>query len=120
MHGVEESIEHDSGSLHFELFSKIISDISKKHSGPILVMHSDLKVTNGAVKELKSNHYGIIGAYPNAGFWEKPSWKFVDQITPESYLKEAEGWVSNGAQIVGGCCGVGPELIESLSQLNNR
>ena len=120
MHGVEESIEHDSGSLHFELFSKIISDISKKHSGPILVMHSDLKVTNGAVKELKSNHDGIIGAYPNAGFWEKPSWKFVDQITPESYLKEAEGWVSNGAQIVGGCCGVGPELIESLSQLNNR
>ena len=120
MHGVEESIEHDSGSLHFELFSKIISDISKKHSGPILVMHSDLKVTNGAVKELKSNHNGIIGAYPNAGFWEKPSWKFVDQITPESYLKEAEGWVSNGAQIVGGCCGVGPELIESLSQLNNR
>ena len=94
--------------------------ISKKHSGPILVMHSDLKVTNGAVKELKSNHDGIIGAYPNAGFWEKPSWKFVDQITPESYLKEAEGWISNGAQIVGGCCGVGPELIESLSQLNNR
>ena len=82
-------------------------------------MHSDLKVTNEAVKIITRNHEGIVGAYPNAGFWEKPAWRFEDKVTPELYLKEAKCWVSNGAQIVGGCCGVGPELIESLSELSD-
>ena len=45
--------------------------------------------------------------------------RFEDKVTPELYLKEAKCWVSNGAQIVGGCCGVGPELIESLSELSD-
>jgi S-methylmethionine-dependent homocysteine/selenocysteine methylase len=32
----------------------------------------------------------------------------------ESYLTAARGWVSDGARIVGGCCGTGPVLIAAL------
>ena len=119
MCGLQESIDNNSEALLFEDFELVISSLTQRHKGPILVMHSDLKVTNEAVKKVKKNHGGIVGAYPNAGFWEKPAWRFEDKVTPELYLQEAKYWVSNGAQIVGGCCGVGPELIESLRQLNN-
>ena len=39
-------------------------------------------------------------------------------ITPQAYLHWARDWVARGAQIVGGCCGVGPEHIEALRSLN--
>ena len=98
-------------------FNEIVSQCSAIHDGPILVMHSDLKVTNQAVKELSENHPGIVGAYPNAGYWIKPNWQFVDEILPEVYCNEAETWIASGAQIIGGCCGVGPEHITEIAKL---
>ncbi len=35
-------------------------------------------------------------------------------LTPEGYLAFARDWVSRGATIVGGCCGIGPEHITAL------
>ena len=31
-------------------------------------------------------------------------------------MRTAEGWVARGAQIVGGCCGIGPEHIRPLAE----
>ncbi len=39
-------------------------------------------------------------------------------VTPQAYLQWAHDWVARGAQIIGGCCGVGPEHIEALRSLN--
>jgi homocysteine S-methyltransferase len=39
-------------------------------------------------------------------------------VTPQAYLHWARDWVARGAQIVGGCCGVGPEHIAALRSLN--
>ena len=39
-------------------------------------------------------------------------------VTPQAYLQWARDWVARGAQIVGGCCGVGPEHIAALRSLN--
>ena len=117
MHGVQESINEQSDAQLFMKFSEIVSQSSAIHDGPILVMHSDLKVTNQAVKELSENHPGIVGAYPNAGYWIKPNWQFVDEILPEVYCNEAETWIASGAQIIGGCCGVGPEHITEIAKL---
>jgi S-methylmethionine-dependent homocysteine/selenocysteine methylase len=35
-------------------------------------------------------------------------------LTPAAYCGWAEGWVAQGASIIGGCCGVGPEHIAAL------
>ena len=59
----------------------------------------------------------MLGAYPNRGHYEKPHWKFVDNITPSEYLENARSWVKDGAQIIGGCCGVGVEEIKAISVL---
>lgn len=35
--------------------------------------------------------------------------------TPPNYLRWAQGWVDAGADMVGGCCGIGPEHIAELA-----
>ena len=44
----------------------------------------------------------------------------MDEISPETYLAESKSWINNGAQIIGGCCGVGPELIKAISHLKEK
>jgi len=39
-------------------------------------------------------------------------------VTPAVYLDCARDWVSRGASIIGGCCGIGPEHIVELGKLN--
>lgn len=35
-------------------------------------------------------------------------------LTPDSYLNWSSAWVAAGANIIGGCCGIGPEHIAQL------
>ena len=116
MHGYQENIDNSKAKFYDD-FAKSIQQFSSMHKGPILIAHSDIKVTKNAVKTIKENHKGIIGAYPNNGYFEKPKWKLVENISATDYLNEAKSWVSNGAQIIGGCCGVGPDLIKAISNL---
>lgn len=107
----------DSDTHVYEDFETSINNFSKMHSGPILIAHSDINVTGHAVKITKKKFNGVLGAYPNRGHYEKPHWKFVDNITPSEYLENARSWVKDGAQIIGGCCGVGVEEIKAISVL---
>lgn len=38
-------------------------------------------------------------------------------ITPEAYLAHAAAWQAGGADIIGGCCGVGPQHIKLVAGL---
>ena len=49
-------------------------------------------------------------AEANAGLSE-----LREDVTPAGYRTFAEEWVSRGATIVGGCCGIGPEHIAYLT-----
>jgi S-methylmethionine-dependent homocysteine/selenocysteine methylase len=56
------------------------------------------------------------GCYPNAGAPDLGAerWKFDLALTPERLAEAAQGWLSRGAQVVGGCCGTGPAHIAAL------
>ncbi len=54
-----------------------------------------------------------LGVYPNLGHYLDPGWKFDDSVGPEDYARLALQWREEGAQIVGGCCGVTPEHIDA-------
>ncbi|MDO4643098.1 MAG: homocysteine S-methyltransferase family protein [Cardiobacteriaceae bacterium] len=41
--------------------------------------------------------------------------KIRHDLTPTSYLQWAQQWRTAGADIIGGCCGVGPEYISALA-----
>lgn|GEM_PF-130371 len=52
-----------------------------------------------------------LGVYPNLGYFTNAGWRFESAITGEKYAEMALAWREEGAQIIGGCCGVGPEHI---------
>ena len=57
-----------------------------------------------------------LGVYPNLGHYLDPGWKFDETIGPEEYAELALRWREEGAQIVGGCCGVTPEHITAAQE----
>ena len=107
----------DSPPEVYENFEISLNRFSKLHKGPILIAHSDIDVTGKALDIAKKNLNGILGVYPNTGYYEKPHWKFADDITPNDYLEYAKSWLKNGAQIIGGCCGLGVEEIKAIAAL---
>ncbi len=116
MFGIEESHEApDEVEIHGPL-DDAVRDIMSVGGSAVLMMHSVRDVTEDAVKVLRAAYSGPVGAYPNAGYWTRPNWTFVDQVTPEEYLSDARRWVDAGASIVGGCCGVGVEHIRALRE----
>lgn len=116
MFGIEESHESpDAVEIHGPL-ADAVEEIMSVGGSAVLMMHSVRDVTEDAVKILRAAYSGPVGAYPNAGYWARPNWTFVDQVTPEAYLADARRWVDAGAAIVGGCCGVGVEHIRALAE----
>jgi len=79
------------------------------------VMHSDVDVTGPALDEIRTVWDGPTGAYPESGYFIKPNWQFVDIIPPEDFADQALAWIGNGADLVGGCCGIGPAHIRALA-----
>ena len=116
--GYDDDVKNDKPQI-YENFKDSLYKFKQIHSGPILVAHSNMSVTEEAIKILKDNYKQIIGAYPNRGYFEKPEWKFKDNIQPKDYLDKAKSWKNNGAQIIGGCCGIGVEEIKAISILKN-
>jgi S-methylmethionine-dependent homocysteine/selenocysteine methylase/SAM-dependent methyltransferase len=54
-----------------------------------------------------------LGVYPNLGYLSAHGWRSETAIGGDEYADLALQWREEGAQIVGGCCGVGPEHIEA-------
>ncbi len=80
------------------------------------IMHSDIEATAPGLEVLRGRWPGPVSAYPHSGRFIMPEWQFVDIIPPEDYLAQARKWVEMGAQVVGGCCGIGPDHIRLLAE----
>jgi S-methylmethionine-dependent homocysteine/selenocysteine methylase len=84
----------------------------------VSVFHSSVEDTYKALPIVREKWSGPIGAYPEAGRRDyvrdlaDPSIK--NNYTPEEWLQVAQEWVSQGVQVIGGCCGMGTAYIEVL------
>jgi S-methylmethionine-dependent homocysteine/selenocysteine methylase/SAM-dependent methyltransferase len=52
-----------------------------------------------------------LGVYPNLGYLSAGGWRSESAIGGAEYGELALEWRGEGAQIVGGCCGVGPDHV---------
>jgi S-methylmethionine-dependent homocysteine/selenocysteine methylase/SAM-dependent methyltransferase len=52
-----------------------------------------------------------LGVYPNLGYFTSGGWRFETEIGGAEYGDLVRRWRAEGAQIVGGCCGTGPEHV---------
>ena len=114
--GIEESSEAPDATRTYGPLADAVREIMSVGGSAVLMMHSVRDVTEDAVEVMRTAWSGPVGAYPNAGYWTRPNWTFVDQVSPEAYLSDARRWVEAGAAIVGGCCGVGVEHIRALAE----
>ncbi len=82
----------------------------------VLVMHSTLDAVVPALELIRGRWDGIIGAYPHHGAYDRAAlaWR-PGELSPEQLLDGARRWTALGAQLVGGCCGTGPEHIRLLA-----
>ena len=97
-------------------FGETIDALIAEPVGVVCVMHTEVPVVGPAIEMIRERWDGPICVYPESGYYERPHWHYVDIIEPENLLAEARGWVAQGANIIGGCCGLGVEHIEVLNR----
>ena len=103
----------DTDTMQFSQMARIVLEAGCDAAG---VMHSSSHDTGPALSELKDLWNGPMFAYAESGHFVPPSWKFEDIISPQDYLDYARQWIEQGVQIIGGCCGIGPEHIRVLRE----
>ena len=81
------------------------------------VMHSEVADTAPALEILAKYFEGPTMAYAETGRFTRPHWQFEEAASPDEYAEAVAGWVAgHGVQIVGGCCGTGPDHIRALRE----
>lgn len=107
----ERLVTFDHADRDFEDVVRAVSDLGV---GVIAVMHSEVPDTGFGIELVRNHWQGPIGAYPNSGYFKMPNWEFIDIISPDELVHVAQGWLAQGVQIIGGCCGIGPQHIRRL------
>ncbi len=57
-----------------------------------------------------------LGVYPNLGYLSASGWRSEKAIGGAEYAQLALRWREEGAQIIGGCCGVGPDHVAAAAE----
>ena len=101
-----------------EAFDAEFASLAALGGEVVTVFHSPVDATDEALAVVKAHWNGPIGIYPEA---ERRD--YVDahrddtiptKLTPEEFVARAQRWVSEGVQVIGGCCGVEIEYIRPL------
>lgn len=82
----------------------------------VSIMHTETVDVDACLDVVQKHWNGPVGVYAQSGKFIPPKWQFIDTITPEDYAAACFSWVNRGVQVIGGCCGIGREHIEYLSQ----
>jgi S-methylmethionine-dependent homocysteine/selenocysteine methylase len=84
------------------------------------VFHTSVDDTTRSIPALQEKWSGPIGVYPDADRHDyvktRQDETAHNHTSPDDFLKLAQGWVTQGAQVIGGCCGFGFEYIKPLRE----
>tara|TARA_R100001377_G_scaffold74909_1_gene51289 strand:- start:212 stop:1147 length:936 start_codon:yes stop_codon:yes gene_type:complete len=104
---------HDE-NISFEEIVKLSLDYNFDVLG---IMHTSVDLISDCIQIIKKHHSGAVMAYPDSGYFKSPNWQFSEVISPSELIEFALPWVDNGVNIIGGCCGLGPEHTKQLASL---
>ena len=99
-----------------ETFAEALDSLMPLGGSLVSVMHTRVEDTAPALRVVQEHWRGPVGSYPHSGKFRMPNWQFADIISPQGFLAEAQKWVEMGVQLLGGCCGLGPEHIRLLRE----
>jgi len=85
-------------------------------------MHCPAAEAEAMVTAIRQRWSGFLACYANRqrhsrGLVTSDSEAVYDDITPLEYAELANRWYAAGANLVGGCCGVGPAHIQAVSSV---
>ena len=103
-----------------------IIDTLQKIGGDVFgIMHSTVGATTPGLQVLCERWAGPVMAYPETMRGEQPpvdqadrlptpSFLDVGDLSPEIFAEACRGWVDQGVQIIGGCCGTTIEHMQAM------
>jgi S-methylmethionine-dependent homocysteine/selenocysteine methylase/tRNA1(Val) A37 N6-methylase TrmN6 len=103
------------GGPEGDRFGRLAQTLEQIGVGALMINCMPVSRVDGTLPWLRDFTDLPLGVYPNVGRYVETGWSFDDSITSEDYAKMALGWREQGAQLIGGCCGVGPGEIKALS-----
>ena len=84
----------------------------------VTVFHSPVDATDDALAVVRAHWNGPVGVYPEAERSDYVAAHRDDSVetklTPDEFVARASRWVSEGVQVIGGCCGIEIEYIRPL------
>lgn len=83
----------------------------------VAIMHTEVADIDPCLDVVSECWDGPVGVYAHTGGWQPPNWVFNDLISPDDYGEACRRWVERGVQVVGGCCGIGPDHIRHLAKI---
>jgi S-methylmethionine-dependent homocysteine/selenocysteine methylase len=117
------NVKKDGTMLYGETFEELAQALDGHKVDGIFLMCSLPPAVSACLPRLREAFPGPIGAYAELGYEENPKFGtpgeqfFViegQEYTPERYAGFARDWKAMGAQVIGGCCGTGPEHIRAV------
>lgn len=81
---------------------------------PSITIHQPFAELRAAIRA-QSASLPIQGLYANIGHTDAVTgWTLTEDVSPLEYARRASGWLHQGANLVGGCCGTTPAHIAAL------
>jgi S-methylmethionine-dependent homocysteine/selenocysteine methylase/predicted RNA methylase len=104
------------GGPEGDTFGRAARRFAEMGVGALLVNCIPPDHVDGMVSYLRDFTDMPLGVYPNLGYLTDDGWYFDPGIDGAAYAELALRWREEGAQIIGGCCGVGPEHIAAARE----
>lgn len=103
-----------------EPFTQEFERLSALGGSVVSIFHSSVAATDAALPLARERWSGPIAVYPEADRTDYVA-AVRDQtqptpITIEEFVERTLSWIDEGAQIVGGCCGIEIEYIRALRE----
>ncbi|MEM9775189.1 MAG: homocysteine S-methyltransferase family protein, partial [Chloroflexota bacterium] len=85
----------------------------------ISIMHTRTPNVDDCLDVVQSLWSGPIGVYAHSGSAAEytDTWIYEGIIPPNDYKTAASRWIDRGVSVIGTCCGLGVEHIETLAPL---
>lgn len=107
------------GGPEGDYFGRLATEMEQLGVGAILINCLPTHRVWGTLKWLADFTDLPLGVYPNLGRYVDPQWRFDDDIESDDFASMGIMWRDEGAQILGGCCGVRPDDIRALADALN-
>jgi len=99
-------------------FDQAIDDVMNLGGSVLSIFHTPVSDTTAALQVAAAKWQGPIAVYPEAERHDYTTTYHdhgvANKVSPQEYVDLARGWTTQGAQIIGGCCGIGVPYIRML------